>query len=497
MKRAWQEALFRLWPVRFLLALLFVARGACYRLLGKPYRALNDFCWVARVSRSGWPEALARRAIFRIVRIAQSSPHNPVVAAFRADPASDAVAGLYAQSGRGPRDLFRDVIVLKAATDDEKGVILLKYARTFSALAALYDLERLMRRYVFVLEPCWAGYCDPSTLMYLAPAQPVLIMCFTAEDLAFIESIGAPFVPLAMGPADWVNADVFKPPATIEKRYDLVMVANWARHKRHAQLFAALANVRERDVRVLLIGFPWGARTADDIRAEAAAMRNPRVELTIFESLPHTRVAELVAASKVFVFLSRKEGDNKALVEAMFADVPAIVFAESIGGARSRINPATGMLAQDSELADADPPHARSHRGIRAARLGAGTHRQRHRDTSCQCGAAHDPREKRCSLHPRHRRKDQRAQSCLPAPGGPGAVRRGLRVRALLRVAARRYRAPGPNYPRRRSQLAVGRQAKWSMGNTLRAAFDIKYARLLVMASRGARNRVLRGASCV
>ncbi len=354
MKRAWQEALFRFWPVRWMLSVSFLARAAYYRATGRPYRALVDFCWIVRTSRTGWPEALARREIFRTVRACQTAASNPVVAAFRADPAAREFAGLYAQSGRGPRDLFRDVIVLKAASAGEKGVLLLKYARTFSALASLYDLESLMQRYVFVLEPCWAGYVDPSILMYIKPGNPVFIMCFTAEDHAFIESIGAPLVPLKMGPADWVNADVFKPPAQpASKKYDLAMVANWARHKRHAQLFRALREVRERDVRVLLIGFPWGSRTANDIRAEAGTMRNPRVQVEIFESLPHARLADLVAESRVFLFLSRKEGDNKALVEAMFANVPAIVYARSIGGARSRINPQTGMLAEDHELADA------------------------------------------------------------------------------------------------------------------------------------------------
>jgi glycosyltransferase involved in cell wall biosynthesis len=230
-------------------------------------------------------------------------------------------------------------------------VILLKYARTFSAVIALLDLPKLMQRYVFVLEPCWAGYCDPSILMYVAPGNPVMVMCFTKEDHAFVERVGSPLVPLRMGPADWVNADVFRAPAPQPKIYDLVMVANWARHKRHSQLFAALATIRDRDVRVLLVGFAWSDRTADDIRREAAAMNNPRVTVDIRENVKHETLSGLLAQSKAFVFLSRKEGDNKAVVEAMFADVPAIVFADTIGGAGSRVNAATGVFASDAELA--------------------------------------------------------------------------------------------------------------------------------------------------
>jgi glycosyltransferase involved in cell wall biosynthesis len=75
------------------------------------------------------------------------------------------------------------------------------------------------------------------------------------------------------------------------------------------------------------------------------------VQVEIVESVPHERVSELVSQAKVFVFLSLKEGDNKALVEAMFCNVPSIVYAHSVGGARSRINAQTGVLADDDELA--------------------------------------------------------------------------------------------------------------------------------------------------
>jgi glycosyltransferase involved in cell wall biosynthesis len=350
MAAGWQQTAFGFRPVRWAVAILFIALGGFYRLVGRPYRALHSFCWVVRVSNTGAPRALARRLVFRTIARIRAAPDNPVIQMFRRDPASAAVAALYQESGVGPRDLFRDVMVLKKATDGEKGVILLKYARTFAALVALGDVKRLMARYTFVLEPCWAGYCDPILLMWLTPDQPVLVQCFTDEDYQFVRDVGAPFVALRMGPADWVNADTFEPRAGVEKRYDLVMVANFAKHKRHATLFRALRDVRDRDVRVLLVGFAWRGRTADHIRAEAAAMNNPRISVEIVESVPQSRLAELVSETKVFVFLSRKEGDNKALVEAMFANVPVIVYDESIGGARGRVNSATGVLASDAGL---------------------------------------------------------------------------------------------------------------------------------------------------
>ena len=44
------EVLFDLWPVRFLVALGFLARSTLFSLLGRHYRALDDLCWIARVS---------------------------------------------------------------------------------------------------------------------------------------------------------------------------------------------------------------------------------------------------------------------------------------------------------------------------------------------------------------------------------------------------------------------------------------------------------------
>jgi glycosyltransferase involved in cell wall biosynthesis len=294
---------------------------------------------------------VAMKRVLAVAARASSGSGNPVIDAYRADSSSAQLAEIFTIQG-GKQDLWRDLIVLKRATDSEKGVILLKYARTFSAVVALFDMKRLTERYTFVLEPCWAGYCDPSILMHLAPGNPVLVQCFTERDYQYIARLGAPLVPLRQGPADWVDAQNFRLPPADNKKYDLVMVANWAARKRHALLFRALRDIRDRDIRVLLIGFAWFNRTADDIRREAAENHNPRVTIDIVEKVPHTTLAQYLTQCKVFVFLSRKEGDNKALVEAMFADVPAIVFDKTIGGAGSRVNAATGMFSSERQLTE-------------------------------------------------------------------------------------------------------------------------------------------------
>jgi glycosyltransferase involved in cell wall biosynthesis len=344
--------MFRFGAVRFLASLAFLLRALAFSVWGRRYRSIDDFCTVVRLSNGGVLGRLALRVVMKAVRTLDTPDGNSLARAYLADPASRAMTGVYSMSGRGKADLFRDLIVLKKFTPGEKGVILLKYARTFSAVVALLDVARLQERYTFVLEPCWAGYCDPSILMLIASGNPMIVMCFTEDDFRYVESVGAPLVPLRRGPADWVDADVFATPESPAKAHDIVMVANWGAHKRHVELFRALRHIDDRDIRVLLCGFAWANRTADDIRREAAAYPNPRVTIDIQESVPHTKLASLVSQSKLFVFLTRKEGDNKALVEAMFANVPTIVFDRTIGGAGSRVNPATGIFASDAELGD-------------------------------------------------------------------------------------------------------------------------------------------------
>jgi glycosyltransferase involved in cell wall biosynthesis len=352
MSRKLVQDLAELGIVRLVAGAALLARGLSWRLLGKPYRSLSDLCFAARATSKGPLRALSLSLIFPTIRSLQRSTSNSLARAYLDDPASTELASIFSLAGSGKADLWRDLIVLKKHTPEEKGVILLKYARTFSAVVALLDMPRVMARYTLVLEPCWAGYCDPSILMLISPGHPVIVQCFTEDDYRYIQSVGAPLIPVRLGPADWVDADTFAPPAAPVKIHDLVMVANWGAHKRHAQLFKALGLIRDRKVRVLLAGFPWANRTADDIRREAASFGIDPAQVEILEKVPHTKLAGHVSQSKVFVFLTRKEGDNKALVEAMFANVPSIVYDRTIGGAGSRVNAATGVFASDAALAE-------------------------------------------------------------------------------------------------------------------------------------------------
>jgi len=228
-------------------------------------------------------------------------------------------------------------------------VLILKYTETFDAFMAYFDVGAVADRYYLVLEPSWAGYCDPSILMYAHLHRPVVVQCFTDEDYGFISGVKG-LEPVRLGPADWISPDDFPEIGAGDREYDVVMVANWGRAKQHRRLFRSLSKITE-PLRILLIGFPWDGRTRDDIMSEARRL-GPNIEVEVKEQLAYKEVVRLLGHSKVLVFLSKKEGDNKAVVEGFFADVPAIVYSGSVGGAKGRINNETGILSSYEDLHD-------------------------------------------------------------------------------------------------------------------------------------------------
>jgi glycosyltransferase involved in cell wall biosynthesis len=141
-----------------------------------------------------------------------------------------------------------------------------------------------------------------------------------------------------------------------EKRRDIdvIMVAAWASIKRHWRFFRTLAVLRRRGhrLRVALVGYRYD-KTIDDIRAQASYFGiGDQVEL--FERLSQREVSALLSRSKVHVLWSRRECANRAIVEAMLADVPVIVRSGlTFGFPYPYINDQTGRFVEERALGDA------------------------------------------------------------------------------------------------------------------------------------------------
>ena len=160
-------------------------------------------------------------------------------------------------------------------------------------------------------------------------------------------------MPVRFGAGDWIDPQFFTPNDG-EKAFDLVMVSSWNPFKRHVDLLRAMAQLRDLHdlrVRAALIGYPngWGA---DQIRSLVAKYRLAD-QCEVFDSVPQTEVARIVSRSRLYILLSRREGANKAMYEAMFCDTPVLVDAAHLGINHEHILPETGAAFRRGRLPEA------------------------------------------------------------------------------------------------------------------------------------------------
>jgi len=241
-------------------------------------------------------------------------------------------------------------MVLKAPVGPrEKGVLLVQFSEVIGALPGRVDLEVLNQSYRLVLEPSWSGYCDPAILQYARLADHTVVLAAETHDYDFLQGAGSTLVPVAIGPCDWVDPRVAEPHLGLPKQFDLVLNSNWAPWKRHFVLFEALRRL-PRSLQVALIGVPWNNGSAEGIR-EIARYYGVEDRLTFFEGIPYQEVMRVTSQSRVAALLSRKEGSNRSLSEALFCDVPAILIDEHVGGIRKNVNAATGLIVPEADLA--------------------------------------------------------------------------------------------------------------------------------------------------
>jgi len=236
----------------------------------------------------------------------------------------------------------------------EKGVITLKYTETLWRFAAMFDLAALASRYAFLLEPSSWGYEDPGFFLYVGADMDVVVQSPWGRDYEFITHLGSNLHGVRIGAGDWVDPQIFSSntPAQ-DRRFDIVAVSAWSALKRHEDLFRAAAVLKAagRELQIALIGYPvdW---TQDKIRQLA---RKYGIEhlCTIYEAVPQSVVADVVGDSRLYVLMSRREGANRALYEALWCDTPVTVFESHRGVNTDIVRGEVGTLYDADGLAAA------------------------------------------------------------------------------------------------------------------------------------------------
>jgi len=250
-----------------------------------------------------------------------------------------------------PEKMLDGVItVLKSPRENELGVIIINYSYYFLMFQKFFNLNEILKKYILILEPSWAGLCEAAILSYTQFDCTVYLMCYEKRDFAFIKTMETNIKPIAIGPSWFVNHETFKP-IEVHKDIDIIMVAAWAKFKRHYAFFKAIKELKDRkpNLSIALVGYPVD-QTLDEIRSMA---RNYEIDdcISWFENVSQLEVAKLLNRSKVNVLWSKFEGNNRAIIEGMFCNTVVVLReGHNYGERYDFVNQETGMFATERSL---------------------------------------------------------------------------------------------------------------------------------------------------
>jgi glycosyltransferase involved in cell wall biosynthesis len=306
---------------------LFLLFGFLQAAVGRKRNGARTLAQVHRTTRWSWMRGLAEPFLVSNRSLFYGDPAPP-------------------SSPKFTKFLGRRLLVLKPPVlGGEKGVLFVSFSDMFRLLSAYVDMNKLLSEYTLVFEPSYPGFCHPEMLKYTLWPDEIFVLAGPEEDLAFLRRLNSNLVPLAMGPADWVDPRISLPYLGAVKEFDIVMNAGWMSLKRHYALFRMLAKAK-RKYRTLLIGFGAARKEIESL----IKLYGVGDQVAILEDIPYEKVMEMTCRSRVSMLLSLKEGGNRAVAESMFCNVPVIISAAHVGGVRKNVVPETGLLVEDRDL---------------------------------------------------------------------------------------------------------------------------------------------------
>ena len=217
------------------------------------------------------------------------------------------------------RPFDKRLIILSPPYGNKKGVILVKFSEYFKYLASIFDLSRLSKDYLIVVEPSSIGLFDLDLLCLMSQDLAVIVETQEPVDAKFLNDLAINLYPVDVGSNCWVDWRTFHPMKNVSEKYEVVMVAIFADVKRHYHLFRAMKKSKVK-VKVALVGVEW-PKKIEDIQDEARFF-GVFDQVTFFQNMSQADVNVILNNSKCFLLLSKKEGSNKASIESMFAGTP-------------------------------------------------------------------------------------------------------------------------------------------------------------------------------
>jgi len=243
------------------------------------------------------------------------------------------------------------ITVLKAPQENEKGALIINYSYYFALFLRFYDVERIADSFNIILEPSWAGFCEENILAYTLIKAPIFLQVYEKRDVEFIEKLKSNIIPIEVGPSWFINHNNFVPPNSGKRDIDLLMVAAWAKFKRHGAFFKAIKPLVESEphLKIVLVGYPVDMSKEQIL--ELAALHKVQQNIEFFEWITPQEVSALQKRAKVNVLWSKFEGNNRAIIEGMFCGTPVIMReGHNYGEQYDFINPLTGYFAGESNF---------------------------------------------------------------------------------------------------------------------------------------------------
>lgn len=249
----------------------------------------------------------------------------------------------------------RSIVVKMPRVKDggvSKGIIFITFTDTFRYYYNHIDIRDLLEYFHVVLEPSWAGYCLPEILFWTMFDQPVIVQATEVLDRDFITNLNSNLEQIDTGASDWVNYNKYYH-EELEIIYDSIYVANYNPVKRLHIYFKALREIKKRGIsyKGAIVCARWGGQK--EVVLNLVRYYDVADILDIHESLKAVEINSMLNRSKCNLLLSRKEGSNRSLFEAMFTDTPVVMLKNNIGVNKDYINASTGMLVSESNFASA------------------------------------------------------------------------------------------------------------------------------------------------
>jgi glycosyltransferase involved in cell wall biosynthesis len=262
--------------------------------------------------------------------------------------------------GSEPRLVQKALILKEPWPGGEKGVLFVAFEDNWLRLLRYANLTRLASDYELILSPTWSPPHDLAMLLAarLWPGDVYTIMSNFEDEPAF-GRLASNLRAIPLLASSWVNPAMFEARSPTEKRFDIAVIANFAKYKRHFALFRAMRDMDPK-ISAVLLGHGWGGRTRKNIEDEARAfgvldritvMDNATDALVnpaaFTEPVPH-----VMHSSRVSVIMSLGEGSCVVVAESLFADVPVGMIETARIGSSAFINEATGRLLRPAHIAE-------------------------------------------------------------------------------------------------------------------------------------------------